>query len=52
MLRGWSGLSTKEQAQAAVDVLVEYVWLNEIEVRSVGRPSVQYYLNPASRDLS
>jgi hypothetical protein len=45
---GWSGMATKEQAQSAIDVLVEYGWLHETEVRGAGRPTVKYYLNPAS----
>ena len=48
MLMGWSGMSTKEQAQSAIDVLVEYGWLNESEARGAGRPTVKYHLNPAS----
>jgi hypothetical protein len=51
-LKGWSGLSNREQAQAVIDALVEYGWLTETEVRSGGRPSVKYALNPkASADL-
>lgn len=51
-LKGWSGLATKEQAQAAIDALVEYNWLIESESRSGGRPSVKYALNPnASTNL-
>ena len=45
-LKGWAGLTTKEQAQAAVDALVEYDWLIETEIRSGGRPTVKYALNP------
>ena len=45
-LKGWAGLATKEQAQAAVDALVEYDWLIETEIRSGGRPTVKYALNP------
>ena len=51
-LKGWAGLATKEQAQAAIDALVEYDWLIETEIRSGGRPTVKYALNPnASTDL-
>jgi hypothetical protein len=45
-LLGWSGLSTNEQAQAAIDALVEYRWLIETEVRNGGRPTIKYRLNP------
>jgi putative DNA primase/helicase len=51
-LKGWAGLATREQAQAAIDALVEYGWLTETEIRSGGRPTVKYALNPsASADL-
>ena len=51
-LKGWSGLTSGEQAQAAIDALVEYGWLIETEIRSGGRPTVKYALNPnASTDL-
>jgi hypothetical protein len=52
VLKGWSGLSTKEQAQAAIDALVEFGWLVETEIRSGGRPSLKYALHQdASTDL-
>lgn len=44
-LKGWAGLASREQAQAAIDALLEYGWLTESEVRSGGRPSVKYNLN-------
>ena len=51
-LKGWAGLATKEQAQAAIEALVEYDWLIETEIRSGGRPTVKYSINPkASADL-
>jgi hypothetical protein len=52
VLKGWAGLATKEQAQAAIDALVEFDWLIEEEIRSGGRPTVRYTLNPSvSADL-
>jgi hypothetical protein len=45
-LRGWSGLGTKEQAQDAIDSLVEYGWLTETVINGVGRPTIQYSLHP------
>jgi len=51
-LKGWSGLATREQVQAAIDALVEYGWLTENEIRTAGRPSVKYSLSPtATADL-
>jgi hypothetical protein len=46
MLKGWAGLSTKEQAHNAIEALVEYNWLVETEIRSGGRPTVKYAVNP------
>jgi hypothetical protein len=52
MLKGWSGLSGKEQAQGAIDTLVEFGWLTATEIQSGGRPSTRYQLNPsATADL-
>jgi len=48
--KGWTGLTSKEQAQAAVDALSEYGWLTETEIRSGGRPTVKYFLNPDASD--
>jgi putative DNA primase/helicase len=45
-LKGWAGIATKEQAQAAIDALVEYDWLIETETRSGSRPTVKYSLKP------
>lgn len=46
ILKGWAGLSTKEQAHNAIDALVEYDWLVETEIKSGGRPTLKYSLNP------
>jgi hypothetical protein len=50
-LRGWSGLGTKEQAQDAIDALVEYEWLTETIASGAGRPTVKYSLNPKASAL-
>lgn len=44
-LKGWSGLGSKERAQAAIDALVEYGWLFPVETRA-GRPTIRYYSSP------
>ena len=49
--RGWSGLGTNEQAQDAIDTLVEYGWLTETPVNGVGRPTVKYSMNPEASVL-
>jgi hypothetical protein len=50
-LRGWSSLGTKEQAQDAIDALVEYGWLTEAIASGAGRPTVKYSLNPTASAL-
>lgn len=45
--RGWSGLSTKDQAQAAVSVLQDFDWLRKHIVETASRPRTDYLLNPA-----
>jgi hypothetical protein len=45
-MKGWSGFATREQAQSAIDALVEYGWLIETEIRTGGRPSTRYTVNP------
>lgn len=50
-LRGWSSLGTKEQAQDAIDALVEYGWLTETIASGAGRPTVKYSLNPKASAL-
>ena len=44
-VKGWTGLSSKEVAQSALDTLVEYGWLSEEERRSGGRPTVAYRIS-------
>ena len=46
---GWSGLSTREAAAAAIGVLVDLDWLRVEEIRSGpagGRPTASYHVNP------
>ncbi len=47
-LKGWAGLRTKEQAQAAVNALVDYGWLIEEATRGIGRPTTKYNLHPSA----
>ena len=41
-----SGLTTKEQAQEAIDILVDFGWLHTSKVTTGGRPSVICRLHP------
>lgn len=49
--KGWSGLATTEAVRKAVEILVDYDWLDRQEGRSRdalgrGRPSECYFINP------
>lgn len=48
---GWSGLTTAEEAHAALRVLIDYKHIREInaEANEVGRPSKEYEAHPAVR---
>ena len=43
---GWSGLSDKEDVNAALTLLVDYDWLVETDTKTGGRPTVLYVANP------
>jgi Protein of unknown function (DUF3987) len=45
--RGWSGLSTRDEASAAVQVLIDHHWLQQSEEPTAGRPRTLYWVNPA-----
>jgi Protein of unknown function (DUF3987) len=45
--RGWSGLSTRNEVLAAVEVLVDHHWLRDLEEPTPGRPRTVYQVNPA-----
>lgn len=52
---GWSRLTTREQAQAAVDLLIENDWLrpiNEPVAAGGGRPKTAYGVNPAIQGIA
>jgi hypothetical protein len=42
----WAGLSTKEEAQAGVDLLVELDWLRPEERPTGGKPKLVFHINP------
>ena len=48
----WAGLSTREEAQKGIDVLVELGWLAEIHETTGGRPSITYVINPKVKEIS
>ena len=47
----WSGLTTREAAAAALDVLVDVDWLRPEEVPTRGRPRRVFHINPRVREM-
>jgi hypothetical protein len=43
---GWSGLSTRASAVAAVEVLCDLGWLHAIDEPTPGRSRTRYHVNP------
>lgn len=43
---GWAGLGTKEDAERAVNLLVDFDWLMVCDVPTSTRPAKQYFVNP------
>lgn len=41
--RGWAALDTTAAAQGAIDLLVEYGYLTEVETPTAGRPRLDYW---------
>ncbi|CAN5158950.1 hypothetical protein BH24PSE2_BH24PSE2_17530 [soil metagenome] len=48
--KGWSGLATRDEAAAAVQVLIEYDWLREHQEPTPGRPRTVYECHPVLED--
>jgi hypothetical protein len=49
---GWSGLSERSIAQAAIDILVDLDWLTEETLPTAGRRKTLYHLNPHVREMT
>ena len=45
--KAWSGMSKKDSAQAAVDVLVDHGWLQSVADRNGNRGFTKYEVNPS-----
>ena len=43
---GWSHLATRDDAQAAVDVLIDHDWLSESKEPTPGRTKTTFRVNP------
>lgn len=44
--KGWSGLSTRDEVKAAVEVLIDHDWLRGVEEQTFGRTRTVYRINP------
>ena len=52
--KNWKGLTDDNAVQTALDVLIEYDWLDYKEVKSTGqggRPTERYWINPKLTEL-
>ena len=45
----WSGLTTSEEAQAAIELLVDLDWLDVAEIPTPGRKRTEHRINPRLR---
>jgi Protein of unknown function (DUF3987) len=50
--RHWAGLSTREEAEKAIAVLIELDWLHEVRESTGGRPSAKYLINPGVEEVA
>jgi putative DNA primase/helicase len=50
--RHWAGLSTREEAEKAIAVLIELGWLHEVKESTGGRPSAKYLINPGVSEVA
>jgi hypothetical protein len=48
----WAGLSTREEVEKAVAVLIDLDWLHEVKEITGGRPSAKYLINPQVKGVS
>jgi putative DNA primase/helicase len=46
---GWSGLASSEEAQAAIELLVDLDWLEVAEIPTAGRKRTEHRINPRLR---
>ena len=45
--KGWAGIATSQQAEAALTILQEHGWLDSYDTEDLpGRPTTRYYINP------
>ena len=44
--KGWADLTNKSSAQNAINGLIAWNWLKEVEKKGVGRPTFKYLINP------
>jgi hypothetical protein len=45
----WTGLATKEDAEEAILLLIDFDWLRERREKTAGAPKIRYEINPKCR---
>jgi hypothetical protein len=49
---GWSRLTDRDAVNAALAMLVDYDWLAQRRVETMGRPAITYSVNPKAEKLN
>ena len=49
---GWAHLGTRDEADEAVNALVDLDWLREVRSATEGRPATTYIVNPRISDMA
>jgi hypothetical protein len=50
--RHWAGLSSREDTEKAISVLIDLDWLHEVKESTGGRPSAKYLINPRVGEMA
>jgi hypothetical protein len=50
--RHWAGLSTREETEKAIAVLIDLNWLHEVVEPTGGRPSAKYLVHPRAMEVN
>ncbi|MCC6322112.1 MAG: DUF3987 domain-containing protein [Phycisphaerales bacterium] len=49
--KGWSGLASPDEAEAATKLLIDLDWLAETKITTTGRPTTAFRINPRLHEL-
>jgi len=49
---GWSGLTAKEEAKAAIGLLIDLDWLKVVRIQTAGRTRTEHRINPRIQQMA